>query len=80
MIPNAFWQNPELLRRQIYFRPSNSNPSVGLLPADDPERIENRHMGFCLDLTLTLPSISSIFIGEAEPLQNGGEETHEGQR
>uniref|UniRef100_A0A2N9GA56 Uncharacterized protein n=1 Tax=Fagus sylvatica TaxID=28930 RepID=A0A2N9GA56_FAGSY len=27
-------------------------------------------MGFFFDLTLTLPSISSIFIGEAEPLQN----------
>uniref|UniRef100_A0A2N9FHU0 Uncharacterized protein n=1 Tax=Fagus sylvatica TaxID=28930 RepID=A0A2N9FHU0_FAGSY len=37
-------------------------------------------MGFCFDLTLTLPSISSIFIGEAEPLQNGGEDTDEGQR
>uniref|UniRef100_A0A2N9FHG2 Uncharacterized protein n=1 Tax=Fagus sylvatica TaxID=28930 RepID=A0A2N9FHG2_FAGSY len=75
--PSAFHESTGS-RCQIYFRPSNSNPSDGLLAADDPERIKNRHMGFCFDLTL--PSISFIFIDEAEPLQNGGEETHEGQR
>uniref|UniRef100_A0A2N9GAY2 Uncharacterized protein n=1 Tax=Fagus sylvatica TaxID=28930 RepID=A0A2N9GAY2_FAGSY len=34
----------------------------------------------CFNLTLTLPSISSIFIGEAEPPQDAREETHEGWR
>ncbi|GMY28222.1 TFIIH C1-like domain containing protein [Fagus crenata] len=75
--PSAFHQFARS-RRQIYFRPSNSNPSVGLLPADNPKLIGNCHMGFCFDLTLTLPSISSIFIGEAKSLQNDREETHEG--
>uniref|UniRef100_A0A2N9IWS7 Uncharacterized protein n=1 Tax=Fagus sylvatica TaxID=28930 RepID=A0A2N9IWS7_FAGSY len=34
----------------------------------------------CFNLTLTLPSISSIFIGEAKPPQDAREETHEGQQ